>query len=76
MSQRVIVGIGPDANWPQLKAALMHAGAQTVSEPTAYQPDAVVAPLGKDSDAAAYIQRVRGLPGVRYAEPDAMSGTF
>ena len=76
MSQRVIVGIEPDVNWPQLKAALKSAGAQTISEPTAYQPDAVVATLGAGSDAAAYIRQVRGLPGVRYAEPDAMSGTF
>jgi hypothetical protein len=76
MNQRVIVGIERHVDWPRLKAALLHAGAHSLSEPTSYQPDAVVATLGKDSDAAAYIKNVQALPGVRYAEPDAMSGTL
>jgi hypothetical protein len=75
MGQRVIVGISAQANWASLKAALLKAGAQTTSEPSAYQPDAVVATLRPEVDANAYMLAVQRLPGVRYAELDAMSGT-
>lgn len=75
MEHRIIVGIDTQADWTQLQAALLRAGARTMSEPTAHQPDAVVATLPAGSDATAYMRQVQGLPGVRYAEPDAMSGT-
>jgi hypothetical protein len=75
MGQRVIVGIEAKTSWALLKAALQRAGAQHISEPTSYQPDAVVATLQPQTDAAAYIKSVQRLAGVRYAELDAMSGT-
>ncbi len=75
MDQRVIVGLQPGAEWGQLKRDLQRAGAHTVSEPSRYQPDAVVATLGPKQDVTIYTERVRQLPGVRYAEPDAMSET-
>jgi cell division protein FtsX len=38
-------------------------------------PDVVVVTLPEAQDVDAFIQRVRSLPGVRYAEPDAMRFT-
>lgn len=77
MSQRVIVGIETkaEADWPKLKAALLHAGAESVSDPVSYQPDAVVVTLPPAQNAMVYMQKVQGLPGVRYVESDTMRGT-
>ena len=61
-------------DWAQLKPPLLQAGARSTADPTLYQPDPVVATLGPGQDLPAYIQRVKALSGVRYAEPDALSG--
>ena len=76
MNQRVIVGLMPSADWPRLKAALLAAGASQLSEPVSYQPDITVASLPAGRDAQAFMNKAKKLKGVRYAELDAMSGTF
>lgn len=50
-------------------------GVQHLSDPTSYQPDAVVATLRDDGEVGAFLAGVKRLAGVRYAEPDALSGT-
>lgn len=75
MSKRVIIGIDPKVQWDRLKRELGQAGAQTTSTPTSYQPDAVVATLPDTADAAAFIDQVKRLQGVRYAEPDEWRST-
>lgn len=75
MSKRVIVGIEPKAEWDRLKRELGHAGAQTTGDPTSYQPDAVVVTLPDSVDVQAFIEHVKRLQGVRYAEPDAWAST-
>ena len=76
MSQRVIVGLHSAADaTPGLRDALLAHGADEVSEPAAAMPDVVVVTLPETQDVDAFIQRARSLPGVRYAEPDAMRFT-
>ena len=75
MSKRVIVGIEPKTEWDRLKRELGQAGAQTTGDPTSYQPDAVVATLPDSVDVQAFIQHVKRLQGVRYAEPDGWAST-
>ena len=75
MSKRVIVGIEPQVEWDRLKRELIQAGAETTSNPTSYQPDAVVATLPDTVDVQAFIEQVKRLRGVRYAEPDGWSST-
>ena len=75
MSKRVIVGIDPNIQWDILKRDLGDAGAQATSTPTSYQPDAVVATLPDTADVQAFIEKVKGLQGVRYAEPDQWVST-
>lgn len=75
MSKRVIVGIEPQVEWDRLKRELVQAGAQTTSDPTSYQPDAVVATLPDSADAPAFIEHVSRLNGVRYVEPDGWAST-
>lgn len=78
MADRVVVGLIEGAQavpWPALRAQLLAAGAAAVADPVSYQPDAVVATLAAGTDAAAFIQQVQALPGVRYAQADAWAGT-
>ena len=75
MSKRVIVGIDSKVPWDRLKDELAAAGAQATSAPTSYQPDAVVATLPDTADAEAFIEQVKRIQGVRYAEPDAWRST-
>jgi hypothetical protein len=75
MSKRVIVGIEPKVEWDRLKRELGQAGAHSTSDPTSYQPDAVVATLPDSADAPAFIEHVKRLHGVRYAEPDGWAST-
>lgn len=76
MEHRVVVGLEPGADWLQLKNKLLKAGADRTTEPVSYQPDAVVATLAGHRDVAKFISHVRTFGGVRYVEPDTMSGTF
>jgi hypothetical protein len=75
MSKRVIIGIEPQLEWSRLKREIGQAGAQSTSDPTSYQPDAVVATLPDSLDAHAFMEQVKGLGGVRYAEPDGWATT-
>lgn len=75
MSSRVIIGLKSDTDWNLVKPRILALGAQHVSDPTSYQPDAVVATLKPGQDPAVFISNVQRLESVRYAEPDAMSGT-
>jgi hypothetical protein len=74
MNQRVVIAIRAQTPWPALKAALLQAGAQHVSEPSSYHSDVVVATLDSSVNAPDYLKAVSQLAGVRYAEMDAMSG--
>ncbi len=76
MDQRVIVGLVSGTDWQRLKAALLTAGATHLSEPVSYQPDVTVATLPAGRDAQAFMAKAKKMKGVRYCEPDAMSGTF
>ena len=75
MSKRVIIGIEPKAEWSRLKRELGQAGAKATSDPTSYQPDVIVATLHDSVDGQTFIQHVKRLQGVRYAEPDGWVST-
>lgn len=75
MSKRVIVGIEPEVEWGRLKRELRLAGSLTISDPTSYQPDAVVATLPDSADSTGFIDHVKRLHGVRYVEPDGWAST-
>lgn len=75
MSKRVIVGIEPQVEWARLKRELGDAGAQSTTDPSPQRPDAVVAALPDSADMNAFIEQVKRLQGVRYAEPDAWAST-
>ena len=72
----MIVGIVDGSDWKALRRGLHSCGAVTTSEPSPAQPDAVVATLSDQADVAAFTRCAKGLPGVRYVEPDAFRTTM
>lgn len=71
---RIVVGLHPAADAAEVAAALRARGATTVGGPTASLPGVLVADLsGEDLDAA--LADAKALPGVRYAEADALRFT-
>jgi hypothetical protein len=68
---RIIIGVAPDQDPAALADTLRQQGAQYVHEPTAALPDVIVADFG-DIESQQLVQDVQQLPGVRYAELDAM----
>jgi hypothetical protein len=71
MSQRVLIGIESSADWGRLKKELLSLGADSVSEPTAIQPDLSVATVPPAKDIDTFLLQARKLPSVRYAELDS-----
>jgi len=71
MSQRIVIGIQPDANWAGLKKELISLGAESVNEPSSVQPDVIVASVPAETEAAKFLEKAKKLAGVRYAELDA-----
>lgn len=71
MSQRVLIGIQPHADLGGLKKQLVSFGAESVNDPSSVQPDVVVATVPSQNEATNFIEKVKKLPGVRYAELDA-----
>jgi hypothetical protein len=71
---RMVVGLAEDASAAQVSSALMSAGASHVSSTGPAQPAVLVAEfpaLGRE-----LLDQVAALPGVRYAEPDAMQTNY
>ena len=74
MSQRVIVGLQPNVDAAQVKAAVLAAGAESVRDPSPVEPVLVVTvPDGRELEP--FLRAVKKVPGVRYAEPDAWQFT-
>ena len=76
MSQRVLIGIEPNADWQKVKHALLSLGADSAGDPTSVQPDVSVATVPAAKDAGTFLLQVRKLPGVRYAELDSWQSTM
>jgi hypothetical protein len=70
MGVRVIVGLEPDADWRDVAQSLRDMGAQEVLPPRAALPDTLVATFEGDPQDA--VPKSGALPGVAYAEPDAV----
>jgi hypothetical protein len=76
MSQRVIIGLHSAADvTPGLRDGLRALGAQQVGDPAPAMPDVIVVTLAAGEGLEAFMQGARGLPGVRYVEPDTMRFT-
>ena len=76
MSQRIVIGLEPRANWASVKAQLLADGAASIRDPSPEQPDVVVATLPADANVDEFIRVAKGRRGVRYVEPDAMQSTY
>ena len=75
MSQRVTVGLKPDADVKPVKTALEAAGAESVRSPSLELPDVLIVTIPNDQDIDEFIRMARKVPGVRYAEPDSWQFT-
>ena len=75
MSQRVIIGLQPDAHWPAIREQLGTCGADWIRDPSPEQPDVAVATVPEDRAVDDVLEQIKQLPGVRYAERDAMQWT-
>ena len=76
MSQRVVIGLEPGADWPAIRQELVARGAETVSVPSPSQPDALVVTIGSDRHLDDFLQQSKTIVGVRYAESDAWQSSF
>lgn len=76
MGHRIIVGLKPGAHWPGIKDKLIEVGAQSVSNPSATQPDVLVADIPAAHNVDEFLNRAKSVEGVRYAERDAWSSTL
>jgi hypothetical protein len=72
---RIVVGVTPNQDPAIVADELRKIGAQFVHEPTAVLPDVVVAEFAQ-GDTDQLLSEVQQLPGVRYAELDAMRTGF
>ena len=72
---RVVVGIVAGHDNDAVAEALRRSGAGDVRGPAAALPDVLVADF-PDGDPASIVRQVALLPGVRYAEPEALRGTL
>ena len=75
MSQRVIVGLKPDADVKPVKIALEAVGAESVRGPSLELPDVLIVTIPSDQDIEQFICLAHEVPGVRYAEPDSWQFT-
>ena len=75
MSQRLIVGLQAGADWHAIRGQLIACGADWIRDPSPEQPDVAVASIPEGSDIEKVLEDIKQLPGVRYAERDAMRWT-
>lgn len=75
MSQRLIIGLEPAADWAKIKEQLVADGADWVRDPSPAQPDVLVATVPENRSVDEFLRLAKRLPGVRYVEPDAMQWT-
>ncbi len=75
MSQRYIVGLSVDADWRQVKRAVVAHGATWVRDPSPPQPDVLVVSIPDDLDGGEFSAACRRTSGVRYVEADAFGFT-
>lgn len=68
---RIVVGVAAGHDPAAIAEALRAAGARDVRGPAPSLPDVLVADF-PDGDPEAAVKCAAGLPGVRYAEPDAL----
>jgi hypothetical protein len=72
---RMVVGLQSGALWEQVADDLRMQGAAAVTPPAPSLPDVVVADFA-DESVDELTARLAALPGVRYAEPDALQTGF
>ena len=71
---RVVVGLVPGSQPGTVADVLRSQGAQFVQGPMPSLPDVLVAEF-PDEAAQGTLAKIAALPGVRYAEPDALQST-
>lgn len=76
MAQRVVIGLKPGADATAVKNQVVAAGAESVSDPSSSQPGVLVASIPAERGIEHFIEQVKQIQGVRYAEPDAMRFTL
>lgn len=75
MSQRVIIGLESGADSANIKKQLVNEGAELARESSLAQPDVLVVTIPEDRSVDEFLSITKRLPGVRYAERDAMRFT-
>ena len=77
---RIVVGLHENSSAEAVSAALVDAGATSVRSTAPAQPRVLIAEFSPREARGAgqdeLIERVRKVPGVRYAEPDEMQTAF
>jgi hypothetical protein len=77
MSQRVNVGLAPEADIQAVRLALAtEADVESVAGPTPELPDVLIVTLADVRDADEFVAFAQALQGVRYAEPDVWRFTL
>ncbi|MDP9179639.1 MAG: hypothetical protein M3O61_18355 [Gemmatimonadota bacterium] len=76
MTQRLIIGLESGADWASIKKQLVSEGADETRDPSPTQPDVLVVTIPEDRSVDDFLRLTKLLPGVRYAEPDAMRFTY
>jgi hypothetical protein len=75
MTQRVNIGLEPGADQQAIGEALRSSGTEILR--TRRDPGSVmVIDIPAGADMKAFVEKVRVIPGVRYAEPDSFQSTF
>ena len=70
MTQRVVIGLEPGAEWSAIKTKLVAAGAESVTDPSPSQPDVLIATISSERNVEEFVQQAKKIAGVRYAEGD------
>jgi len=76
LSERLVIGLEPDADWAKIKTQLIAEGADWARDPSDTQPDVLVVSIPDSKNIAEVVRRAKGFPGVRYVERDEMRSTF
>jgi hypothetical protein len=73
---RLLIYTEEGATQGSIATGLRGLGAETVIAPQAELPNVAVAEIPEALAGPALMQKIRGIPGVRDVEPDALGGTF
>lgn len=76
MTQRITIGLLENAELTLVSQSLLALGLEILSMPSTYLPNVIVATIPSNWNMDDYIEKVKKIAGISYAEPDTWRTTL